>query len=221
MQMSPAPRRQLGAPAPGAANPPKRQEIHLIGATMYVMRDQEVFGEGERVRQVYKVVRGAIRGFQVLSGGRRQICDFYLPGDVFGVHLNAKHRIATEAVTDTVLVVAQRSELRLDHDRAAVRRLWNLAMSKLRRSQDHALAFRRRSASGRVAGFLVDMVERIGIAESVELPMSRQDIADYLGLTIETVSGALTQLHISGAITLTGSRAIHLRTPHALAELCA
>lgn len=78
----------------------------------------------------------------------------------------------------------------------------------------------RRSAGERVAGFLVDMADRIGDGENVELPMSRQDMADYLGLTIETVSRTLTQLQVSGLIKLSGCRSIHLRKPRALAELC-
>jgi CRP/FNR family nitrogen fixation transcriptional regulator len=94
-------------------------------------------------------------------------------------------------------------------------------MAELRRSQDHALTLGRRSASERVASFLMDLATRIGDGEHVELPMSRQDMADYLGLTIETVSRTLTQLQVSGAIGLTGCRSIHLRKPRALAELCA
>jgi CRP/FNR family nitrogen fixation transcriptional regulator len=121
---------------------------------------------------------------------------------------------------DTVLVVARRSALAHD-DGSTTRSLWSLALIELRRSQDHALTLGRRSAGERVAGFLVDMADRVGDGENVELPMSRQDIADYLGLTIETVSRTLTQLQVSGLIKLAGCRSIHLRKPRALAGLCA
>ena len=205
-------------PAPRS---PEVDAIRLIGMTTHVMRDQEVFGEGEPADHVYKVVRGAVRGFRVLSDGRRQICDFYLPGDIFGIERGAEHRITAEALTDTVLVVGRRSALAHENDGATARRLWELAMIELGRSQDHALTLGRRSAAERVAGFLVDMADRIGDGEHVELPMSRQDIADYLGLTIETVSRTLTQLQISALIELAGCRSIHLRKPRALAELCA
>ena len=207
--------------APPPAAPRECEGIRLIGVTTHVVRDQEVFGEGEPADHVYKVVRGAVRGFRVLSDGRRQICDFYLPGDVFGIERGAEHRITAEALTDTVLVVARRSAFTHDSDGVTARSLWRLAMTELRRSQDHALTLGRRSAGERVAGFLVDMAERIGDGANVELPMSRQDIADYLGLTIETVSRTLTQLQVSGLIKLAGCRSIQLRKPRALAELCA
>jgi len=214
-----APRSLYGAPPPAAPSEP--EGIRLIGVTTHFMRDQEVFGECEPADHVYRVVRGAVRGFRVLSDGRRQICDFYLPGDIFGIERGAEHRITAEALTDTMLVVARRSALGHEGDGAMARSLWDLAMIELRRCQDHTLTLGRRSAGERVAGFLVDMAERIGDGENVELPMSRQDIADFLGLTIETVSRTLTQLQIAGLITLAGCRSIHLRKPRALAELCA
>lgn len=210
----------LARPTPYRASPRAPAEaIRLIGVTMHVKRDQEVFGEGEPADHVYKVVRGAVRGFRVLADGRRQICDFYLPGDLFGIEPGGEHRIAAEALADTLLVVARRSALGYD-DGATARNLWALALIELRRSQDHAMTLGRRSAGERVAGFLVDMADRIGDGENVELPMSRQDMADYLGLTIETVSRTLTQLQVSGLIKLSGCRSIHLRKPRALAELC-
>jgi CRP/FNR family nitrogen fixation transcriptional regulator len=208
------------APRPPHRAPPESDGIRLIGVTTHFMRDQEVFGEGEPADYVYKVVRGAVRGFRVLSDGRRQICDFYVPGDIFGIELGSEHRITAEALTDTILIVARRSTLRHDSEGVTSRGLWDLAMIELRRSQDHALTLGRRSASERVAAFIVDMADRIGDGENVELPMSRQDIADYLGLTIETVSRTLTQLQISGLIKLAGCRSIHLRRLRALAELC-
>jgi CRP/FNR family nitrogen fixation transcriptional regulator len=220
MNVFPALAPRIPNPAPPSAVPTESEGIRLIGMTMHLVRDQEVFGEGEPADHVYKVVRGAVRGFRVLSDGRRQICDFYLPGDIFGIEQGAEHRITAEALTDTILVVARRSILGHENDGIAARRLWGLAMIELRRSQDHALTLGRRSAGERVAGFLVDMADRIGDGEHAELPMSRQDMADYLGLSIETVSRTLTQMQISGLIKLAGCRSIHLRKPRVLAELC-
>ena len=150
-----------------AARPPPApstddEGIRLIGMATHVSQDQEIFGEGEPADHVYKVVRGAVRGFRVLSDGRRQICDFYLPGDIFGIEPGAHHRLTAEALKDTTLVVARRSSLARENDGAAVRDLWSLAMTQLGRSQDHALTLGRRSASGRVACFLLDLAERIG-----------------------------------------------------------
>jgi CRP/FNR family nitrogen fixation transcriptional regulator len=195
--------------------------MRLIGVTMRFARDQEVFGEGEPADKVYKVVAGAVRAFRLLADGRRQICDFFLPGDVFGVEAGPDRRVTAEALADTVLIVARRSVLAEDTDPGAARSLWALAMADLRRSQDHALTLGRRSASERVAAFLIDMANRLGTADALELPMSRQDMADYLGLTIETVSRTITDLQADGMIKLTACRKIQLRRPRALAEFCA
>ena len=195
--------------------------IRLIGVTLHLARDQEVFGESEPADQVFKVVRGAVRCFRLLSDGRRQICDFYLPGDIFGIEPGMARHATAEALTETVLVAARRSTLMEEGDADAARRLWALAMADLQRSQDHALSLGRRSAHERVANFLMDMAARLGDVDNLELPMSRQDMADYLGLTIETVSRTLTHLRVSGLIRLAGCRSIHLRKPRALADLCA
>jgi CRP/FNR family nitrogen fixation transcriptional regulator len=208
------------APRSTPTRTPEPDSLRLIGITVNLSRDQEVYGEGGPAAQAYKVVSGAVRVFRVLSDGRRQICSFYLPGDVFGIEPGLEHRSTAEALTDTVLVVARRSALGDEGDAAAARRLWTLAMNELQRSQDHALTLGRRSACERVASFLVDVAERLGSGESLELPMSRQDIADYLGLTTETVSRTLTQLQLSGLISMTGCRSIQLRKARALAELC-
>ena len=211
-------RRPYPAPPPSVAD---LDDIRLIGVTMNVSRDQEIFGESEPADQVFKVVEGAVRSFRLLSDGRRQICDFYLPGDVFGIELGADHRTTAEALTDTVLVVARRSTLGDEGDAGANRRLWRQAMKALQRSQDHAVTLGRRSASERLANFLVDMAARLGGGEALELPMSRQDIADYIGLTIETVSRTLTQFQILGLIRLAGCRSVQIQKPRTLAELCA
>lgn len=220
MQMSTNQVQRRPYPVP-PTSPTEPDDIRLIGITMSVSRDQEIFGEGEPADQVFKVVKGTVRSFRLLSDGRRQICDFYLPSDVFGIELGADHRTTVEALTDTVLVVARRSTLGDEDDAGANRRLWRQAMKALQRSQDHAVTLGRRSASERLANFLVDMAARLGGGEALELPMSRQDIADYIGLTIETVSRTLTQFQILGLIRLAGCRSVQIQKPRTLAELCA
>lgn len=213
-------RAQLPA-QPAALRDQPGDDFRLIGSTMSFARDQEVYGEGEAADHVYKVISGAVRCFRVLTDGRRQISDFYLPGDIFGIEAGVERSATVEALTDTVLVVARRSALVDDtDDGSAARRLWRMAVADLRRSQDHVLTLGRRSASERVASFLVDLASRLMAEAALELPMSRQDMADYLGLTIETVSRTLTQLQVSGLISLNGCRSVCLRRPRALAELC-
>lgn len=206
---------------PPPAPSPKDEGPRLIGMATHVSQDLEIFGEGEPADHVYKVVSGAVRGLRLLSDGRRQICEFYLPGDVFGVEPGGDHLMTAEALKDTVLVVARRSTVGREDDGPDVRELWSLAMTQLRRSHDHVLTLGRRSASERVANFLLDLAERIGDGEHLELPMSRQDIADYLGLTIETVSRTLTQLQSSGLIKFSSCRSVDLCRHRALIEIAA
>lgn len=205
--------------APSVAPESNPDEVRLVGATKSFGRDQAIYGEGDRADLVYKVITGAVRAFRVLADGRRQISDFYLPGDVFGVELDAERRSGAEALGETVLLIARRSAVAEQPEQG--QRLWRYAMRQLRRSQDQVLTLGRRSATERVASFLIDLAERLGGGGDVDLPMSRQDMADYLGLTIETVSRTVSQLQGSGLIRLTGCRHVRLMRPAALAGLCA
>jgi CRP/FNR family nitrogen fixation transcriptional regulator len=205
--------------APATATPgPELGEIKLIGVAHSFGRDQQIFGEGEKATYVYKVISGAVRSLRLLADGRRQITDFYLPGDVFGVELDTEHAGSAEAVGETVLIVARRSVFAADADFAE--RLWRHALAELGRSLDHVLTLGRRSAAERVASFLIDLAARLHTHGELTLPMTRQDIADYLGLTIETVSRSLSQLQAEGLIQTGGGRQVRFMRPSALAELC-
>ena len=133
-----------------------------------------------------------------------------------------EHAFSAEAVIDTkVLVINRRAVVSLRRwTRRWLARLWALMASELRRAQDHGLLLIK-TAPERVASFLLEMAERIQSSEEVELPMSRQDIADYLGLTIETVSRMLTQLENASAIALPTSKRIVLRNRAVLRRLIA
>jgi CRP/FNR family nitrogen fixation transcriptional regulator len=187
----------------------------LIGAAKTFGRDQPIYAEGDAADCVYKVVSGAVRAVRLLADGRRQIADFYLPGDVFGVELGERRRGAAEALGEAVLLVARRASLAARPDG-----LCRLALAELQRCQDHVLTLGRRSASERVASFLIELAERLDAGHAFDLPMSRQDMADYLGLTIETVSRTLTQLQADGLVSLSGTRHVRLPRRAALAELC-
>ena len=193
-----------------------------IGAAKTFGRDQAIYTDGDAADCVYKVVSGGVRAVRLLADGRRQIADFYLPGDVFGVELGERRRGAAEALGETVLLVARRTSLAGRPDQGGG--LWRLALRDLQRSQEHVLTLGRRSASERLASFLIDLAERLDAPSlrlgEFALPMSRQDIADYLGLTIETVSRTLTQLQADGLVRLNGVRRVRLPRPAALAELC-
>jgi CRP/FNR family transcriptional regulator, nitrogen fixation regulation protein len=196
----------------------EEDDLRVVGATKTYSRDEEIFAEGDRADYVFRVVSGVVRTTRALADGRRQIADFYLPGDVFGVEPAAEWSATAEAVGDVVLVVARRSSIAGDPDQAP--KLWRQALSELRRCRDHVLALTHRSAVERLASFLLDLSMRLGVSDSLELPMSRQDIADYLGLTIETVSRTMTQLQCDGLLRLNGCRQVVFVRAAALAGLC-
>jgi CRP/FNR family nitrogen fixation transcriptional regulator len=192
----------------------------LPGATMYFARNSEIYGEGEPAEYVYKVLSGTIRTSKVLSDGRRQIGAFYLAGDTFGLEAGEEHSFCAEAMTDASVLLVKRSIVvaEAQRDSSVARELWAATARELAHAQAHLMLLIK-SAQERVAAFLLEMADRIPDKTGIELPMSRQDIADYLGLTIETVSRTLTQLESKAAIELPRSRHIVLRNRSALARL--
>jgi CRP/FNR family transcriptional regulator, nitrogen fixation regulation protein len=196
------------------------QSMHLMGATLSYPRNAEIFGENEPADYLYKVVSGSVRTYKILSDGRRQIGGFYLPGDIFGLQFAEEHSLSAEAVTDAKVLVVKLSALNslAGRDAAVARQLFALTSRELRRMQDRILLLIK-SAQERVASFLLEMAARLPAGNAIELPMSRQDIADYLGLTIETVSRTLTSLESAAAIEVPTSRRIVLRNRSALIRM--
>jgi CRP/FNR family transcriptional regulator, nitrogen fixation regulation protein len=194
--------------------------IELMGAPMPFSRNAEIYGENEPAEYLYKVVSGSVRTYKVLNDGRRQIGGFYLPGDVFGLEIGDEHTFSAEAVVDSKVLVIKRSAVinLAERDNEVARQLWTMTAGELQRVQDHIMLLIK-TAQERVAGFLLEMASRGPAGNEIELPMSRQDIADYLGLTIETVSRTLTQLENSAAIAVPTSRRIVLRNRAALSRL--
>jgi CRP/FNR family nitrogen fixation transcriptional regulator len=194
--------------------------IEMMGAPMTFARNGEIYGEGEPADYVYKVISGAVRTSKVLADGRRQIGAFHLPGDVFGLEVGAEHVFSAETLAETKVLVAKRSALfgLAARDSEMARQLWTLTGHELARVQEHLMLLVK-TAQERVVGFLFEMSARRPAGDTVELPMSRQDIADYLGLTIETVSRTLTSLEDEDAIELPNSRRIVLRNRPALRDM--
>src|SRR3954449_4310004 len=208
------------APIPLAGGQTLADSINCMGACMPFLRNSEIYGEREPADYLYKVVSGTVRTYKVLSDGRRQIGAFYLPGDIFGLESADEHSFSAEAITDSKVLVIKRSALvaLAARDNSVAQQLWAMTSRELRRVQDHIMLLIQ-TAQERVAGFLLEMANRVPGGSAVELPMSRQDIADYLGLTIETVSRMLTILEKSAAIELPTSRRIVLRNRSALSRL--
>ena len=194
--------------------------LDFIGVPMPFRRNVEIYGEGEPADYVYKVASGAARAYKVLNDGRRQIGAFYLAGDIFGLEVGTEHTFSAEAIVDCKILVIKRSTVvnLAARETDVARQLWAMTASELQRVQDHIMLLIK-TAQERVAGFLLEMAKRSPAGNEIDLPMSRQDIADYLGLTIETVSRTLTQLENSQAIAVPSSRRIVLRNRAALTRL--
>jgi CRP/FNR family transcriptional regulator, nitrogen fixation regulation protein len=193
----------------------------LIATEFSYRKDEEIYGEDEPADYVYQVIGGAVRSYKLLSDGRRQIGAFHLPGDVFGLESGTVHRLAAEAIIDTTVRLVKRRSL----EQAAgievlvARKLWAMTAGDLRHAEDHMLLLGRKTAMERVATFLLEMDGRLAVAGMMALPMCRRDIGDYLGLTLETVSRALSQLHTQGVLGFSGARQIVLRNRQRLRNL--
>ncbi|MEZ5782895.1 MAG: helix-turn-helix domain-containing protein [Rhizobiaceae bacterium] len=166
---------------------------------------EEIYAQGERCGSLYRVEFGAVRVYRLLADGRRQISAFYLAGETFGFEADDTHHFFAEAINATGIQV-----LRQARGANLASELLPLALQVLVRAQEHMLVLGRQNAVERIAVFLTEMSERQGGLRLIELPMSRTDIGDYLGLTIETVSRAFTKLKQSGVIRLQGLRNVEI-----------
>jgi CRP/FNR family transcriptional regulator, nitrogen fixation regulation protein len=193
--------------------------IGTIGAIMPSARNSEIYGVHERAKYLYKVLKGGVRTYKVSEDGRRQISAFYLPGDVFGFEVGDEHTLSAEAIVDCQLLVIRRTSVATlaTRDSSVARQLWATMAAELQRAQDHVMLLIK-NAEERVAWFLLEMSKRSS-SDEINLPMSRQDIADYLGLTIETVSRSLTKLKNAAAIALPSARHVVLCNRKALIGL--
>lgn len=167
----------------------------------------EIYGEKEPADYVYQVKIGAVRSYKLLSDGRRQIGAFHLAGDIFGLENGGEHRFTAEAIVDTTVRLIKRHSLELvaGNDAMVARNLLNMTTDNLQHAEDHMLLLGRKTSLERVAAFLIEMDQRLTAAGVIALPMSRRDIADYLGLTLETVSRALSRLHELGILGFIGN----------------
>jgi CRP/FNR family nitrogen fixation transcriptional regulator len=187
------------------------------------IKGAEIFGQAEPADYIYQVIEGAVRSHKLLSDGRRQIGAFHLPGDVFGLENGDFHRFTAEAILDTTVGFVKRQSLErvAKTDPAMVRSLLTMTTDNLQRVENHMLLLGRKTSLERVAAFLLEMNGRSTAAGVIALPMDRRDIADYLGLTLETVSRALSDFQRKGYLKLAGAfqREIIVLKPAGLTEL--
>ncbi|WGU38404.1 helix-turn-helix domain-containing protein [Phenylobacterium sp. NIBR 498073] len=195
--------------------------ISRIGVPMTFAKDEEIYGQGERADLIYRMISGTVRTSRFMADGRRPIGDFYYPGDVFGLETTGSHSMAAEALSDCVILAASRQAMLAAGGESELKDLmWDATVRDLESAREHLTLLVRKSASERVASFLLGLAQRRG-ETAVELAMGRQDMADYLGLTIETVSRMITQLQSSGVVEFESCRRFRVRNREALEDLAA
>jgi CRP/FNR family nitrogen fixation transcriptional regulator len=187
--------------------------LEPIGSRRTIARDGEIYAEGERSDCWYRVLSGTVRICKLMADGRRHIAAFHFAGECFGLDTARERIFAAEAVSDVVVMRFPRAAMeRLVEQRPELwRGVCDMTLRELAHAQTRMLMLGRMTAPERVASFLLELAERRDVRRVIEVPMSRLDIADYLGLTIETVCRVLSAFKRDGVIAIP--------TPHRI-ELC-
>lgn len=186
---------------------------------------EALFWEGDAAKHVFEVTAGVLRIVRILSDGRRIITGFVYPGELLGVSFRNRYLYSVEAVTEVRVRRFARSRFEDELDRSPDLRpeLFSRLCDEMAASQDQMVLLARKSAEERVASFLLALARRLGRdldpQPILELPMTRLDMADYLGLTIETVSRTMSKLAGLGIVAQTGRHTLILRRPVKLAAL--
>lgn len=196
--------------------------LEQIGSRRSFARNDEIFAEGDTADCWFRVVSGTVRLCKLLADGRRHIGEFYHANDCFGLDNMGERLFAAEAVGEVIVMRYPRraTERLLDDHPKLARQLREATLRDLTNAQIRLLMLGRMSAPERVATFLLDMFERRDAAKALDLPMSRSDIADYLGLTIETVCRVMSAFKRDGVIDVPSPHRVELRDRDGLAALC-
>jgi len=206
---------------PARAGCPLTEAFGRLGALVTFCRNEEIYGQDEPADCFYRIQSGVVRTSRLTPDGRRQVGDFYYPGDIFGLETGPEHRFAAEALAECQVQVVRHAAIRSFAGGAAVERaILEATQRELQRLEDHLMLLGRKGALERVAIFLISLANR-GTDLEVDLPMGRQDMADYLGLTIETVSRTLTQLQGEAILNFPSTRRFKVRRWAALETLAA
>jgi CRP-like cAMP-binding protein len=223
-KFNPAVLSMLPAQVTGVAKPDAEdlRALQQIGTKVRFARNTTIFNEGDDAAYTYKIVSGAVRLCKHTSNGRRQIADFLLAGDYFGILQMGTYSFTAEAVSEVVVIAyPQRQIEQLSNTIPSVSRgLLTLLSQRLLGMQDHLVMLGRQAAKERVASFFLVLADRSEAEEdeAFEVPMSRQDIADYLGLTIETVCRALSDLKRARLIAIPNVHQIAITDREALED---
>lgn len=212
---------EAGRPRPAAIH---GDRLDAIGSTFAVKKGAAIFEEGEPAQHYYQVTQGTVRVYKLMEDGKRQIVTFALTGDFFGFGSGDEHDFSAEAITDCTIrrfSKAQAAAL-LCQDAALGNRLFAVVRDQLVAAQQRLVVVGRKTAKARVASFLDMLCARksgTSAASVIDLAMGRSDIADYLGLALETVSRTLSQLRESRVIDLPTPQHVVVRNRAALHEI--
>lgn len=192
--------------------------------TTHLREGAHLYFEGDPVKWLYQIKTGVLRLTRITEDGRRQVIAFGYPGDIVGFPCEGLHQTDCDVLTDACLQPYRRSRLESgEGDPQLHRDLLQATLREIRAMQDHFMMLGRKSAVEKVASFLCVLMQRAGEKNGdcirIPLPMSRGDIADFLGLTTETVSRTLTQLRKSKIIAIENVHTIIVQRPEALSGL--
>ena len=211
---------------PPKSLPPSLSAFYLleeIGTVIMVRREQEIYAQDDAAEYYYQVVSGSVRTVRLMADGRRQVSEFLLPGELFGFDALDRYEFSAEALEDGLVrrFPRRRVEALAGRHVGLSQQLRELVNAKLRQAHERILVLGRMTASERIALFLLRLADRApaGAAGRIDLAMSRRDIADYLGLTIETVSRTLTMLKADGTIKMFKKCRIEVRDRAALESM--
>jgi CRP/FNR family transcriptional regulator, anaerobic regulatory protein len=184
-------------------------ELDHLGRRVHFLPRETAFAQEELMTSFFNLLEGVMRLYKLLPDGRRQIVGFALRGDFLGLAISPHHTFSADAIGPVTVCRFPRVSFALfiEDKPHLLRRMNQLIDRELSQAQDHMVLLGRRSAEEKVASFVLawrDRLARLGAAtNTLSLPMGRQDIADFLGLTIETVSRTFTKLERDGLIEIT------------------
>jgi len=203
------------------ANDGEGDALELLGTVVTARAGAEIYGEGDDATAWYRVQSGVVRTCKLLPDGRRQVEDFLFPGDFFGFETRGEHSFAAEAITSATVV--RYSRPRLTAAAAANGRLatqlLDVTLEQLGKVHNRLMLLGRKTAEEKLATFLLEMLDRSANPDAIDLSMSRTDIADYLGLTIETVSRTFSMMKHECIIALPSAQHVVILDRDGLEEL--
>ena len=192
------------------------EEFRNLGWTLKLASGQALFHEGDPATRVFTLTKGTLKLYKLLADGRRQVTGFLHPGDFLGISVDDEHAFSAEALEDCLLCWFPRNRFDdfVEEHAAMERELYRMAAHELAAAQRQFVLLGRKTAMERVASFLRSLARRSGSVDEqaalVRLPMSRSDVADYLGLTKETVSRVISALKRDRVIRLDALNAIQI-----------